>query len=263
MAQLLTKRDQDGHPYIRPPNIEAAIDTALRQDLKTISRRSGILDRHSSEYLPSECLVHLIREGRRRNDRVLMNELLPHLLGRCEAILKAKVSDKIPNANFLRDEILAQFSELFAVDGTGENPDSLDFFEVRFNLCFRTFRIDLVRKETKANKLVKTHQTALPENEEYDLSSDDEVFVWLSEHLRAVGSQESSVAMKDLIDAISALPAKEREAVVLCHILDYPEEADDPDKTTAATLCGVTGRTIRNRLKSARIRLSRFKEDLQ
>jgi DNA-directed RNA polymerase specialized sigma24 family protein len=58
------------------------------------------------------------------------------------------------------------------------------------------------------------------------------------------------------------LPPEERDAVILCHVMGYPEESDDPAKRTAATICGVTGRTTRNRLKRAAAKLSRFKEDL-
>jgi DNA-directed RNA polymerase specialized sigma24 family protein len=56
------------------------------------------------------------------------------------------------------------------------------------------------------------------------------------------------------------LPPDERRAVELCHILGYDEESEDPNKRTAATICGVTGRTIRNRLKRAAARLSSYKE---
>jgi len=48
--------------------------------------------------------------------------------------------------------------------------------------------------------------------------------------------------------------------VELCHVLGYDEESENPDKRTAATICGVTGRTIRNRLKRAAARLSSYKE---
>jgi DNA-directed RNA polymerase specialized sigma24 family protein len=63
------------------------------------------------------------------------------------------------------------------------------------------------------------------------------------------------------LKAIDNLPLDERKAVVLCHVLEYEEESDDPSKTTAATLCGVTGRTIRNRLSRAAKKLSPFKEN--
>jgi len=50
-----------GERLKRPPEIEAAIDTALGQDIETIRRRAAIIDETSADYLPTECLVHLIR----------------------------------------------------------------------------------------------------------------------------------------------------------------------------------------------------------
>ena len=64
------------------------------------------------------------------------------------------------------------------------------------------------------------------------------------------------------VRAIEALPANERDAVILVHVLGYKEESEDPEEETAATRCNCTGRTIRNRLTRATAKLSRFKEDL-
>jgi hypothetical protein len=62
---------------------------------------------------------------------------------------KSKILDSdIPNASEIREEILGEFSLLFAEDGSGSNPDELDFFECRFNLAFRSFWIDPMRRET-------------------------------------------------------------------------------------------------------------------
>jgi DNA-directed RNA polymerase specialized sigma24 family protein len=80
--------------------------------------------------------------------------------------------------------------------------------------------------------------------------------------LHSPATQEHSLFLNQLFHAIHTLPPEEREAVILCHIMGYAEEADDPAKRTAATICGVTGRTIRNRLTRAAAKLSRFTEDL-
>lgn len=61
---------------------------------------------------------------------------------------------------------------------------------------------------------------------------------------------------------VAALPEDERKAVILCGVLGLKEESEDPTIVTAATLCGVTGRTIRNRLKRAAAKLSDFREDV-
>jgi hypothetical protein len=39
------------------------------------------------------------------------------------------------------------------------------------------------------------------------------------------------------------------------------EESEDHNEETAATKCQCTGRTIRNRLASAAVKLARFQED--
>ena|SRR5581483_1189401 len=258
MARPLSKHNlQDGNRYIRPTNIEAAIDAALAQDLRTLCSRAASQDRHSPEYLPSECLVHLIREARRRDDDASMNALLLPLLERCKVILLHNVSDEIPNAAFLRDEILGQFAELFGNDGHVENHDELDFFEVRFNYAFMTLRFDVLREETKAC----TRHVLLPDAQESETIADGEYFVSLSEKLLIPATQESSLALKTLIKAIKSLPSDERNAVIL-RVMGYKEESEDPNKTTVATLCGVTGRTIRNRLNRATKKLLPFKEDL-
>jgi hypothetical protein len=261
MARPLNKHYPDGTRYFRP--LEAAVDAALAQDVPTLCRRAAIQDRHSAEYLPPECLVHLIREARRQSDEATMNSLLPFLLRRCEANLRSKVSEKIPNASVLREEILGQFSELFASDGLGGNPNELDYFEIHFNAAFRAFRIDILRKEKRTERVRGMSHVPLPGAQEHEQTSDDEIFIRLSDKFPTPATQEGAVALKELMDEIKALPRHERDAVVLCHVMGYDEESDNPNKTTAATLCGVTGRTIRNRLTRAAAKLSRFKEVAQ
>ena len=95
MARPLEKTT-NGKLYTRPPEIEVATDTVLAQDLATQRRRALIRDPHDREYLPSECLLHLIREARRRHDDAARDALLPLLLARCEANLNAKVDGQIP-----------------------------------------------------------------------------------------------------------------------------------------------------------------------
>jgi hypothetical protein len=82
MAIPLTKHYPDGCRYFRPPTVEATIDERLGQELTTACRRAAITDRRSAEYVPSEALVHLIRDARRRNDEATMDILLPILLRR-------------------------------------------------------------------------------------------------------------------------------------------------------------------------------------
>ena len=129
MARALEKTT-DGKFYTRPPEIETAIDAALAEDTASHCRRALIRDPHHHEYLRSECLVHLIRDATRRGDDAGRDALLRLLLARCEANLNAKVDGRIPGAVELREDILGDFAELFAIDGSRNDRHELDFFEV-------------------------------------------------------------------------------------------------------------------------------------
>jgi len=260
MAPPLTKKKPNGKLYTRPATIETAISVAIQLDLATLCQRTWVSNPCSPDFLPLECVVYLIREAWRRRDEKTMNALMAPLLARCEAILNAKISDGMfHNAAEIRENILSEFSLLFVEDGSGDHIDELDFFECRFNRAFRFFRINFVRSE----KARSQHLEPLPAQEEPSgASTDEETFARLSEAFRTPATQLDDVFRNDLQKAIDNLPPDERKAVVLCHVLGLGEESDDPSVTTAATLCEVTGRTIRNRLSRAAVKLSKFKKDV-
>src|ERR1700674_5587725 len=150
MARALTKKDQNGHLYVRPETIERAISEAFQQDLSTLCDRAWVSKDSAPNFLPLECLVHLVREAWRRRDENVMSALLTPLLSRCEAILKAAIpNSRRGNAEEILQNILSDFSELFALDGSGDNPDELDFYECRFYRAFRSFYVDRIRSDNR------------------------------------------------------------------------------------------------------------------
>lgn len=246
MVRPLTKCKTDGTRYVRPQAIETEIEVALQEDPATLRERFLVTDKASPDHLSSECLVHLIRDALRRRDDERLNRVLPVLLGRCEAILRTKIANSLQGADQLREEVLSEFSELLASDGTGERPDDLDFYECRFNAAFRVLRIEAVRRELK--RLERTAEPLGPGEREAHAHGED-AFARLFESSRTR-------------EAINALPPDELKALVLHHKYGYKVESTDPDEVTVATLCKCTGRTIRNRLSRAAARLSELKEDV-
>jgi len=260
MARALTKRKKDGSLYKRPPEIEAAIDLALKWKLERQLISARIRSRDDQDFMTIECLLHIIREAQRNDDRRAVNTLLPELLRRCEALLFVKIQrSEFANADDLCGDVLQNFCELLAKDGAESDSDLLDFYECRFNLAFRGIRVARIREE-----VAFTSETVpMPEpvdDAEGSLSADD-VLARLSEAARVPAMQDENLYMADLRDAIYALPEDECKAVVLCRHLGYNIESENPDEQTAATKCGVTGRTIQNRLARAAKKLVRFKED--
>ena len=263
MARPLTKTNVGGGLYTRPIAVEVQIDEAVclsRSDLQT---RLLIADRNAPGYLRSECLVHLVRRGRRSGDQRLMSAVLPVLLGRCESNLWVKVPDRgMPDAASLRQQILEDLTDLFVIDGTGGFPDELDFYECRFNKAFRALRIDAVRRDVRRRKRSITVVDLPPSEAASETDADEDALARVSDAFKILPTQEWDVFREPFVKAIEALPADERDAVILVHVLGYKEESEDPQEETAATRCNCTGRTIRNRLTRAAAKLSRFKEDL-
>jgi hypothetical protein len=101
MAQPLTKiKEDDGTLYTRFPEIEVAVEAALGHDLDRLGSRATIRDRKSPDYLPSECLVHLIRDAHRRGDESRRDRLLVALLERCHAILNKEGRRRCPERDY-------------------------------------------------------------------------------------------------------------------------------------------------------------------
>jgi hypothetical protein len=241
--------------------VETAIDAALTLDRINLEQRAAVTNQNSAEYIPSECLVHLIRKKHRETNAPARDQLLNILLQRCAASLARTLPDgRTPNAAYVRDEALGRLGELFAEDGTGDNSDELDFFEVRFNSAFAALRIDLVRAEILAVRRF----VPLPEEEDdAQLAADDQAIASLSAGaLKNPATQEKAQVLREVFKAIDKLPPDQRDAVILCFIMGYEVESEDPAKITAATRCGVTGRTIRNRLRRATATLKQYKEGL-
>jgi hypothetical protein len=186
-----------------------------------------------------------------------MNDLLPVLLRRCEESLKGAVPDGSPNASDTREEVLGQFGELFAIDGSDEDKLRLDYFECRFNRAFRALRLSVWRKDTRRAKRFQP----LPDIDE-NIASDDARLCHLSAAFidNSAATQQKNDVHAKLRAAVEALPPEEREAVSLVYFLGYDVESEDPRKETAATRAKVTGRTIRNRLARAEKTLSEFME---
>ena len=250
MVRPLTRRTGNGDRYTRPPNIEAAIDVALALDWPALQERAFIRDRRATDYLPSECLVHLIRQAHRERHDTIRDQLLAILLRALRGHPRRHAAGQ-PRA------------ERRVCQRRGPRPAG------------RTLRRGWHRRPSGRARLLRgALQCRLRRLAHRPCASGGEGAppVLACPRRRGDGppagggaahpaTPEHGLFLNQLADAIQTLPPDEREAVILCHIMGYAEEADDPAKRTAATICGVTGRTIRNRLTRAAAKLSRFKED--
>jgi DNA-directed RNA polymerase specialized sigma24 family protein len=249
MPRALNKVTKGGVRYHRPPEIEAGLEGALRQDLDEQLRRAKIRDPANPDHMPSECLVHLVREARLTGNKRAVERLLVPLLSRCERRLKRTIPDSWPDAQGLRDEILQTFCELLARVGTNHDATSLDIFECKFNKGLAALRFKRLRKETNRAKLF--HSLADEFDDDGQPVDPNETLARLSRAAQTPAGQEDFVYLSQTLEAVKALPAAQRRAVELCCLQGYAPASEDPDEITAATICGVSGTAMRKNLRKA------------
>lgn len=260
MVKELKKRKKNGEMYTRPKKVEAAICDAIKQTTAVIVKRAAVSDQKSSDFLPSECIVHLIRKANKENDTKTVNALFPILLNRCYRNLKSAVNETLPNAEGVREEILFILCDLFAKDATGESVEELDFYECMFNLALKSLRVMAVRKYSAEKRGGTAITEDLPDLSAYH-SSDKDADIILSK-LADLANQEDRVFLSQVRKAIQAMPPDEQQALILCNFWGYKIESTDPVERTAASISGVSGRTIRKRLTSAQTKLKHLHKEL-
>jgi len=253
MARPLLKTNEKS-TLTRPPGVEAKIDAALTQDWTTLSRLARVSDPRSPDFLPSECLVHLIRDAIRRGEDRISSVLMSRLLNRAGANLLRTVPDsRMRDAEAVRQEILSSLALMFAEDGLEGHEDELDFYECKFLRSLSFLRIDHVRKENARRKEL----TDLSEvtTEDGDVMLEEDLLARLSRKARIGASQEDHAYLPEVIKALDRLPPDQKRTVVLRRIIGHTEEQ-------TAKICNVDMRTIRNRLARADMQLKKLKEDL-
>lgn len=260
MARPLNKMSEEGGYYTRRPEIEACIDEALKQSPETILRRAAIRNVRDPDYMPMECLLHLMREARLARNRPAESRLYAHFMSRCEARLKRAIPDgSRTDAASLRDEVMFRFNVLFARVGTNEDSTALDYYEVNFNQAFRFLGWKQVRKD---NARKKVFVDIGEERDEDGKPLDREnVLAKLSEAARSAAQQDNYVYLTQVGKFLATLSPEDRETVRLVLIEGYTIESDDPDEVTAARILGVGRRAINKRLAKVAARLKNFQQE--
>ena len=260
MARPLNKKKDEGGFYTRRPEIEACIDEALTQPPETVFRRAAIRNVRDPEYMPMECLLHLMREARLGKDKVTEGKLYAVFMSRCEARLKRAIPDgSRTDAAGLRDEVMFKFNVMFARVGTNEDSTALDYYEVNFNQAFQFLWWKQVRKDNARKKVFvdigqEKDEDGRPLDEENTLAK-------LSQAARSPAQQDHYLYLTQVGKFLATLSPEERETVRLVLIEGYTIESDDPDEETAARILGVGRRAINKRLAKVAAKLKTFQQE--
>lgn len=258
MVRALTKRKQNGVLYTRRPDIEFCLENVTRLAPATVRERAGVMDESDPEFLPSEVLLHLIRNALRSQDHSTANALIGILGRRClDNLVRHLRPSRRFDAEALREDILRKLYELIADEVGDPEKNELDYYEVQFNSAFATLRVGFLRAAYRHNAHFADPPPTANESEDGVEAVDaaDQ-----ADELPETDLQLQADAY-DLLCRIQALPPEECEAATWKYF-GYKTESTDPNETTVASLCGVSGRVIRARLHSAKSRLKKMEDEL-
>jgi hypothetical protein len=147
----LQKRKESGELYTRRPPVTHLIEKSLDWPFDELLRRAEIKDRRHSDYVPSEVLVHHLRQTKSDNSDGRFVALYDILRDRVEAACprpNRHVDDKVYEDSRIaeiRDATIDHVTELMFTDRQSYD-EQLDIYEVVFDKAVRSARITKLRK---------------------------------------------------------------------------------------------------------------------
>lgn len=239
----LRKRRLSGELYERDSTIEALLAELAMLPRDKLTERAAISQRSDPAYVPSECLVYLVRATRHEISEAWFERLYRILM---ERVLRSlpRAEDRAGNTESLtrgrvRDNVMGRFVELLSADRAAY-VDKLDYFEVRFDGALASLRRDAQAQAWRdANRSRPL---------EYDEESGE-----LSPEVEAAAGFQDPFAHSEKDDAAyrlrfeAAIDALPREQSRIIHMLreGFPIDSKEAGVMTIAKALGRSEKTVR------------------
>lgn len=245
----LTHRNLQGVPYERSPQVEQQIRSALALSHNELLARAAISQSADAQYLQEEALAYFIRRAYRAEDDRLVDDLSTLLVDRCRRTVRSQL--RALHQDQFEEAFADIIGELFERLAEPEGSDRGDFFQVRFWLGVRPFRIAAFKRAVKSStrELLAIDPTGAGAEEEDAAVSEVEDPRTPPLDARLL-SQE----------ALARLEPNVRLAFLL-RLEGWPVEDQDPNVMTIGRYFGKTSRTIRNWLAEAERQLAAWRHD--
>lgn len=239
----LRKVKQDGQLYCRRQPTEKMLAELASVPFEVLLQRARILDRRSPDYIPSEVLIHWIRQTRHHKSDAQLNVLYPLLEQRIRCACPKK-EIRVGRYADLQDYVLERVVRLLLRDRSSYE-EKLDIYEVVFDRTIAKLRTSAFRHNfAKDVPLIPI---------EYDESGEvtNEVEESLDRYRSEGMSQEEELTYRfQLRAAIDSLPEDERRLIDM-EEAGYPDQSENSEVETIAKLLGRTPKTVRAMRKRA------------
>lgn len=239
----LRKVKQDGQLYRRRQPIETMLAELAGVSFEVIGERARILDRRSPDYIPSEVLVHWIRQTRHHKSDAQFNILYPLLEQRIRHACPKK-EIRVGRYTDLQEYVLERVVTLLLRDRSSYE-EKLDIYEVVFDRTIAKLRTSAFRHNFSKDVPL----TPIEYDENGEVTS--EVENSLNQYQLEGMTQEEELTYRfQLRAAIDSLPEEERRLIDMQES-GYPDQSEDPEVLTIAKLLGRTPKTVRAMRKRA------------
>jgi DNA-directed RNA polymerase specialized sigma24 family protein len=245
----LRMREPDGSLYCRPQEIENVIAVLSGLPAREVVERFRVVDVTDAVYVPSECVLHFVRNPSVYNNDDALRDLFVILRQR---VLRAvpvlarrvagskKLTEKAVDLE-IQEVVLQKFQELLCGD-RGEYDERLDFYECRFNFALArlraTARRDVRREDSHYQSTTYEDDTNEPLKE---------VELALAALKNPVDDEKVDFLYRSKLHAaISSLPPDERRVIELL-LEELPIDSQDKEVLTIVKVVGCSEKTVRNR----------------
>lgn len=238
------RKTKDGVAYSRPKEIEARLEQLESLPESEQVRQCEIASVESSEFVPPECVVYMVRSRRDHHPddetfRALYEILLRRVLAQLPREEQESYPKQIATKVAIREQVVNQFATLMAKDRNAYF-DRLDLFEARF-----AYSIASLRKtaRAKAFKHANRQSPLAVVQESGEMSKSEEKQLETCDSINFDDLEDKDYRTRYL-EAIVHLPDDLRIVIELFR-QGVPFESDDPTIVSISEVVGKTPKTAR------------------
>ena len=245
----LQKKKLEGGLYTRRPVIEAKLGELIALPHGEIMTRCAADDEADPKYIPSECLMYLVRSNRENAPGIYFETVYTSLLQRVMEQLPPEVDSNLTNSE-IRSEALGAFAELLAADRMNYD-EGIDYYEICFKDAVAKLRKNAARKPDRLKNRSRPLEPHSDDPDGGEFSPEIEKAGGCMDFDKYFGSHDRS----RLAEAISTLPEQQ---IAILEMLknEIPIDSEDPEIFTISTALGKAEKTIRLQRNQALKKLS-------
>lgn len=241
----LTHTTRDGNVYERRKEVILQLEELSISTEEVLARRIRVEREDEQDSIKSEALVFLYRTYLGTD---LSNTIYDVLALRIRMmVLQFRGRFAQPEVDF---EDFLQSMHFAVLEKITDPSDAGDYAQVSFGDFVVSLAGNFLKKAETQNKRKKITDSI---EETIDGSED------APSRITIVAKGVSPDKRLLLEEAINSMSEINQKAWLLYHVEGYQIESKNPAETTIATLLGVTGRTVRNRLNEAQKQLENWK----